>query len=278
MTSFSGLTIHPATYSLVSSYIAAPRHSIVLHGPLGIGLMEIALKIAEALNPDPDGIIVFEPDETGKDVAISQIRDLYSLTKNIRSSRLTVIIDNAEMMSQPAQNAFLKLLEEPPHNVSFILIAHTIHKLAATIRSRAGYIDVRPISRNDSQQLIASKGIADPHKIAQLLFIGEGLPAKLVRLIDDEAFFDKEADMIRHARSFLQAAQYDRIVIAKNYLADREQTIQFIRSLARVLIASSDKLQPVIFARQLEILSHTIDSLYANANIRLQMTALSLSL
>lgn len=47
------------------------------------------------------------------------------------------ILPNADKMQIPAQNAFLKVLEEPPQNILFVLCCTSAQQLLGTIRSRA---------------------------------------------------------------------------------------------------------------------------------------------
>src|SRR5690606_29983953 len=73
-------------------------------------------------------------------ITIEQIRSLYALTQTGNS--MAIILEHADAMSDAAQNAFLKLLEEPPEQVIFILTAHSPYELLATIRSRTQHIEV----------------------------------------------------------------------------------------------------------------------------------------
>lgn len=65
------------------------------------------------------------------------------------------IIDEVHMLSTSAFNALLKIIEEPPANVIFILATTEAHKVPATIISRCQRFDFKRISVNDiSQKLI----------------------------------------------------------------------------------------------------------------------------
>lgn len=71
-------------------------------------------------------------------IQIGQIRDLrLSLTRSIAAGmRRVVIISEADMMNQQAQNAFLKTLEEPHKNTLIILTSSNPNRFYATILSR----------------------------------------------------------------------------------------------------------------------------------------------
>lgn len=59
------------------------------------------------------------------------------------------IIDEAHMLTIPAFNALLKILEEPPEHVVFILATTEVHKIPVTIRSRCQRFDFKRITADD---------------------------------------------------------------------------------------------------------------------------------
>lgn len=59
------------------------------------------------------------------------------------------IIDEVHMLSKGAFNALLKILEEPPKHLKFILATTEIHKIPETILSRCQRYDFQPISADD---------------------------------------------------------------------------------------------------------------------------------
>jgi DNA polymerase-3 subunit delta' len=97
-------------------------------------------KAAEGIHPD---IITVERqiDENGtrkKEIYVDQVRymvgDAYVLPNE--AERKVYIVRDADTMNQSAQNAALKLLEEPPAAAAFILCAANPAMLLPTVRSR----------------------------------------------------------------------------------------------------------------------------------------------
>lgn len=62
------------------------------------------------------------------------------------------IIDEVHMLSKWAFNALLKILEEPPKHVKFILATTDVHKVPETILSRCQRYDFRSISESDIRE------------------------------------------------------------------------------------------------------------------------------
>jgi DNA polymerase-3 subunit gamma/tau len=82
---------------------------------------------------------------------IDEIRDLrekvnYAPTQ---ARRKVYIIDEFHMLSNPASNALLKTLEEPPPHVIFVLATTEAHKVLPTILSRCQHFDFHRLSRVD---------------------------------------------------------------------------------------------------------------------------------
>jgi len=149
-------------------------HALLLTGPEGIGKGHFALAAAARLlcespvnsdacgkcpschwfvsdnHPDFRHIIPaadVEPDESASDgerkkgsrqILIDQIRELedFVFIGGHRNGARVVVVEPAEAMNHSAQNALLKILEEPPSSVYFILVSSHWRRLLPTIRSR----------------------------------------------------------------------------------------------------------------------------------------------
>lgn len=70
------------------------------------------------------------------------------------------IIDEAELLEPPSQNALLKTLEEPPPGTVFILVTSTPDRLLPTIRSRSQSVFFGPLSPADMDRWLARSGVA----------------------------------------------------------------------------------------------------------------------
>ncbi|MDP3975926.1 MAG: DNA polymerase III subunit gamma/tau [bacterium] len=74
---------------------------------------------------------------------VEDARDLVERAKflPIRARKKVYIIDEVHMLSKSAFNALLKIIEEPPYHVHFILATTEAHKVLDTIRSRCQHFD-----------------------------------------------------------------------------------------------------------------------------------------
>ncbi len=110
-----------------------------------------------AAHEHPD-IIYVKPDKPHGLIKIDQIRflDTRLFTISQLNRGLGIIINPADKMNRNASNALLKILEEPPANTYFILIAEQISTIPATIISRCQRFFQS--SLEDASQLYSDQG------------------------------------------------------------------------------------------------------------------------
>lgn len=93
----------------------------------------------KALNKAHPDISYPEPTNKSKTYSIEQIRAVISdvyIRPNDADSKIYIFEQADERMTAVVQNAFLKVLEEPPQDVSFILLCQNSRRLLPTILSR----------------------------------------------------------------------------------------------------------------------------------------------
>ncbi len=125
--------------------------SIIISGGNQKQRKEKALFLRKKTNPlplekDPDTSLIF-PNKNGK-ISIDKIRSLkkWLQRKPFQASKKIAIIEEAEKLTLPAQNAFLKTLEEPPAHSLLLLTTANYHLLLPTVVSRCHLIKIKPIS------------------------------------------------------------------------------------------------------------------------------------
>jgi hypothetical protein len=109
-------------------------------------------------------------------VRIGQIRALQAALRlrAAEGGRRVAVIADAEWLNQEAQNALLRLLEEPPAGASLVLVARTSAGLLATVRSRCQRVAFRPPAeppgRDAAQRELEARFAALPrNRLPQLL-------------------------------------------------------------------------------------------------------------
>ena len=104
------------------------------------GVCRDCRKIKSNVHPDLVTVSRLLDDNGNKkrEITVDQVRrmsaDAYVLPNEAKAK--VYIIEDADTMNTSAQNAALKLFEEPPKNVAFILCVENMEKLLITVRSR----------------------------------------------------------------------------------------------------------------------------------------------
>ena len=260
---------HPDTQQLLEQLVARLPQSLLLIGRAGVSLTEAARTLTEgsldvrSITPDTS--------KATPVISVEAIRELYQQTKNKSEARQYIIITDADRMTHAAQAAFLKLLEEPQKAVHFILTSHSPSHLLSTIRSRTQAHHIAPVTREQSVAYIQQLDVSDQQTIAQLLYLAEGLPEELYRLITDQTYFAQAAEITKDARSFLQAATYQQLVTAHRYSKDRQKAVSLVRSATRLTEKSLRANPQPAHVDTLKKLLKTEEYLAANTNVKLAL-------
>lgn len=117
------------------------RHAYLFAGSKGVGKTTLARIFAGNLNDtqtNPDANIDIIEMDAASNTGIDDIRNLIDSAKipPLSGKHKVFIIDEVHMLSKPAMNALLKILEEPPHYLVFLLATTNPEKLLPTIHSR----------------------------------------------------------------------------------------------------------------------------------------------
>lgn len=266
------LLINSQTESLIDRYLHEPSHALLLVGEPGVGLGTVAHHIAKQLTA-ATSVNRISPE--GSNISIDEIRALYAHTKTKQARRQVIIIDDADTMRHEAQNALLKLLEEPSSDVIFILTTHHDQLLLATIQSRVQKIAIRPIGDSDSLKFITSLAIGDDVKARQILFIAGGRPAEISRLAEDADYFASQSAKATDARTFLGSDSYDRLKVASKY-GNREDALEFLDMLGRLAVHMLYRQPDSNYSRRLLAIADAVERIGGNGHVRTQLTRLVL--
>lgn len=132
---------------IVEGSVGSGRHTLVRHVLSELAQGDDRGKIERLVCPD----VIYIEKEDGKNSipvdAVRQIREQAYLSPNDLDF-MAFVISEAHLMTIEAQNAFLKILEEPPENVYFFLITNGT-SLLPTVRSRAPVLRMQMFSEEE---------------------------------------------------------------------------------------------------------------------------------
>lgn len=254
-------------------------HGLLITAEDGFGLIDIAKNIANLHNSTAE---IIQPEKDDKidiergSVSVEIIRELYDRLKTKNISSRVIIINYADKMTASAQNAFLKLLEEPGEGIHFILLANNDSSFLPTILSRVEKIKLNKITHQQSNELLDILDVKDSTKRSQLLFIASGLPDELTKLAQNESYFKNRSAIVRDARSLLQDSTYQKLKIIQTYKDNRPNTLLLLSDTANMLQNAILKNPQT---NQLELSEKIIKSyqnIQSNGNIRLCLSQIIL--
>lgn len=200
-------------------------------------------------------------------IKLSSIRDIkkfISMSYDEVKYRV-IIISQAHLMNEEAQNALLKNLEEPPEGIVFILTTSYPEKLRETIRSRCWKINFQPLSIH-----LVSKVLTEKFEIAKNIaedvapFSGGSIQQAIELINNDfEELREKTISILRYsfARKFHSAlTEFDKVVSE----SDQTKAILLIKMILFWLndfqrIRTSNSYDEIFFSKHKE----TLEKFYA---------------
>jgi len=128
-------------------------HCLLFTGPSGCGKTTLARIIRHKLRCSDSDFAEINAAESRGIEMVRGIQGRVGLAPIDGDSRVW-LIDECHALTADAQGAFLKLLEEPPGHVYFMLATTDPQKLKATIRTRCTEIKVRELTLKETEGLV----------------------------------------------------------------------------------------------------------------------------
>lgn len=246
-------------------------HAVILDIPQGFGYDYLINNIDISLDSD---IIKLLPRVHGaqktKNINTEDILDLQEKTRGSSKNQQFYFILGADTMSEITQNKFLKLLEEPRDNLHFVLVTSRFDKMLLTIKSRAQYVKIEPISDYESQTIL-KKYKVDEVKAKQILFLANGLPGEIEKLATDKKYFDSSLKVMAWAKKWLSGDQFDKVIVINELKNDREQALRLLAQTIELLgktLTPTNASKSVVKARKLSTAYRRIQK---NGSVRLNL-------
>jgi DNA polymerase III delta prime subunit len=202
------MIFNPKTEILINGFVNKPNSSLILLGSQSGGVDWVIEHLRNKLldNESKNNFISIFPEE-GKSITVEQVRELKKSLSNIVKSKSAVariaVINNADTATHEAQNALLKLIEEPNSQNLLILQISDKEEFLPTILSRCQIIPVLPITKQQSIDIAQNINIVDEKKINSAFMISGGDASLYIDLITAKENVSELTSSIEIAKVFL---------------------------------------------------------------------------
>ncbi len=240
------------------------RNAYLFTGPKGVGRHIAAKLFAAALcctaksrqpcnechacigtkhdtNPD---IIYIKPTDK-KSVTVNQTREIIAdaYIKPLESARKIFIIDNAADVNEAAQNCLLKILEEPPEYVVFIIIAQSDTQLLQTVLSRCTAVRFPTVSDEIIKKYINEKYNYAAEKSDLLISLCGGIPGEVDNILSDPDYYDLRDESFKKLIQLMSKDKISAYAVSEfldDHKDDAEKIIDFWQSFLRDIMMILD--------------------------------------
>jgi DNA polymerase-3 subunit delta' len=219
-------------------------HGYLVIGPKHIGKGTLALNLAQALNCDgperpcgqchscrrilegkhadvtPIGL------DSKTEIGIDDIRELQRLANlpPYEGKCKVFIIDDAEYLSTEAANSLLKILEEPPQRVVWLLLAAEEEHLLPTIISRCQRLELKPVPSEQVQEVLINSYNVDVKKAKLLTQLCHGRLGWALSALANDDILEQRSQRIDKLFSLLTASLEQRFAYAQELASQFSQS------------------------------------------------------
>lgn len=287
---FDHLLLHPKTKVAASNFVSSGAGSLLITGETGSGKATLAQATTASLLKIPVEELQFHPyfhyirlADSAQSISIDQIRNVINFLRlkatGNEAVKRVVLIEDAHLMTDEAQNALLKVLEDPNPDTLFVLTAISEESLLPTISSRSKVMTAYPISLKAALEYFKPMSTQEIERQWRLSRGQAGLLSALLRSKDHIL-----RSSILEAKEFLTMDNYGRLLMLRS-IKGRTDLINLLKALGKLLAAlhqNAIRQKQNFLAKKLlsdrKTVNYLIDGLSRNVTVRLAQIYISLNL
>lgn len=196
-------------------------HAHIIAGEDGIGKSIIARETAKKVLGTKQAsqyvdIVEYKLKNNKKSVGIDDVKNIIGETNKrpYEYNNKVIIVYNADLMTEAAQNAFLKTIEEPPSSIYIILLCEKLDNILDTIQSRCEVYKLNRLKDDEMVEFLNRNYPelqCDEHK--SIIAFSDGIPGRAEKFIEDKNFHQIRNDTLE----LLKELSKDKIEIMHKY-------------------------------------------------------------
>lgn len=286
----AGIVLHAKTMSKINDFVAQPAHALLISAQKGSGKGSLSRAIVSKLLVIDEDRVATHPyvriiTPTKQSISIDSVRELqhFLSLKMPTGQWRAVIIEDGHLLGIEAQNALLKMLEEPPIRTTIIITTASEQALLATVRSRMTRF---VLQKPDPEAVIThfqQLGYSN-EPIRQALLMSGGLPGLMTALLTEDMAHPL-MQAANSAREIIQKPVFERLLLVDPLSKQRELAMDVLIILGQMahvaLHSPATTISATAATRWHRILKNSYEAtelLLGSAQPKLVLTDLMLSL
>lgn len=199
----------------------------------GCGACDACVRVARHTHPD----VHYLAPESATGYLIGQTRDLIDevALSPIRAAHKVYIIDRAEQLRANSANALLKTLEEPPDDVTFILLGTSSDTILPTIVSRCQCVPFRMVSPLDAARSV-SQATGLPQERCRMAVSVAGSPARAMEFLKSAERQEARRALVRAIDALPHADEVDVLASAKELVKAVKAPLAEVESTQKAVL------------------------------------------
>ena len=181
----------------------------------------------QALSDNQPDIIKITHEKTPNSISVDDVREQISgnvVIKPYSSPHKIYIMPEAEKMTQQAQNALLKTLEEPPEYAVILLLTSNINGLLPTILSRCVVLNMKPVSDQLVRKYLMEELRVTDYKADVCVAFARGNLGKAKSLASSEEFENVKNEALSMLK-YIRDMEINEIVAGVKHISEYKLNI-----------------------------------------------------
>lgn len=223
--------------SAIASVGVLPHQAFLFVGPESVGKTLVAREFAGRLlgsgRDDPEGsqdFLVIRPEDgehKEKKIPVEAVRDAKAFLSRFpaEAKRRVLLVEHAELLSEQAQNALLKVFEEPNGSSVIILVASRSGNIRDTIVSRSFRIVFPLVPEEEIRAGATDLPGGDAAESLEQFFFALGRPGLVASALADPKTFSRRRDTLRSLFRLSSLPLHERLRLSEALSEDVRETV-----------------------------------------------------